>query len=149
MKLKQELLKICTDRLAERLLNVKKRIADIQSSLDAETKSSAGDKHETGRAMLQLEREKAGVQLKALEQDQVLLSRIKPDENLQRVALGSIVLTDQTSYFIAMSAGQISLGDQSFYAISIQSPIGQLMRGKTPGQGFSFNGRDFRILKIL
>ena len=39
---------------------MKKSILELQQSLDSETKSSAGDKHETGRAMLQIDLEKAG-----------------------------------------------------------------------------------------
>ena len=41
----------------------KKGILDAQNGLQSESKSSAGDKHETGRAMLQLEAEKLGKQL--------------------------------------------------------------------------------------
>jgi hypothetical protein len=63
MNIKKELYNQCFSFIENRLLTVKKTMAEIQESLLSETKSSAGDKHETGRAMLQLEREKAGNQL--------------------------------------------------------------------------------------
>ena len=63
LELKKELYNQCSDFIEHRLLAIKSTINDIQESLDSETKSSAGDKHETGRAMLQLDREKLGQQL--------------------------------------------------------------------------------------
>jgi len=64
--IKTQLLELCNQSLDTRLQNVLAVIEDIKQSLQSETKSSAGDKHETGRAMLQLEREKAGHQLDVL-----------------------------------------------------------------------------------
>ena len=62
-ELKTHLLSICVSQLATRRASVDKILANVALSLKEETKSSAGDKHETGRAMLQLERENAGKQL--------------------------------------------------------------------------------------
>ena len=59
MTIKQELYKLCLEYVENRFQTIQNTIKEIQESLGSETKSSAGDKHETGRAMLQLEREKA------------------------------------------------------------------------------------------
>ena len=67
LELKKELYNQCSDFIEHRLLAIKSTINDIQESLDSETKSSAGDKHETGRAMLQLDREKLGQQLAGIQ----------------------------------------------------------------------------------
>ena len=61
--IKLELYNKCLAFTQDRLNTINKTIQELQESLTSETKSSAGDKHETGRAMLQLEREKAGQQL--------------------------------------------------------------------------------------
>ena len=66
-EIKRQLYSQCVDFVEERLSNIQNQIRAIQESLTSETKSSAGDKHETGRAMLQLEREKAGQQLAEVE----------------------------------------------------------------------------------
>ena len=50
-----------------------------QEALDSESKSSAGDKHETGRAMLQLEMEKAGQQLQEVEKMKLILEKIQSE----------------------------------------------------------------------
>jgi len=63
LEIKQQLFNKCLDAIDSRFQTIQNTISEIQESLTSETKSSAGDKHETGRAMLQLEREKAGNQL--------------------------------------------------------------------------------------
>ena len=63
LKIKEVLFKECEDFVNKRLQTVEDIISSNQKALQSETKSSAGDKHETGRAMLQLEMEKAGQQL--------------------------------------------------------------------------------------
>ena len=68
MTLKETLLSKCHEFIDERHQRIQRTIDEIKVSLQSETKSSAGDKHETGRAMLQLEREKAGQQLKKIYQ---------------------------------------------------------------------------------
>lgn len=60
MSLKEELYELCVDFVDSRLSTIQQTIESNQKALTSETKSSAGDKHETGRAMLQLEMEKAG-----------------------------------------------------------------------------------------
>ena len=73
---KEQLYNLCVTFINNRLLAVKTTLEEIQESLLSETKSSAGDKHETGRAMLQLEREKTGQQLSEIQKINQLLAII-------------------------------------------------------------------------
>ena len=61
--IKQELFGQCQNFVNSKLDTIRQTINELQQALNSETKSSAGDKHETGRAMIQLEREKMGRQL--------------------------------------------------------------------------------------
>ncbi len=149
MNLKKELLELCHAFLNDRLNRIEKTISGIETSLNSETKISAGDKNETGRAMLQLEREKAGVQLRELEEQKLVLSRIQYQNSSQRVALGSIVFTSKANYFIATSIGELISNNQVFYAISLQSPMGQLLKGKAMGDFLEFRNESIKIIKIL
>lgn len=130
----------------------KKRILDqihqLETSLNSETKSSAGDKHETGRAMIQLEREKLGNQLSQIEKTQRLLYKVPINRNTQSVGLGNLVITDLHSYYIAISAGELKLKDRSIFCISAATPIGQLVLGKSVGEVFQFNGKQATIMAI-
>ncbi len=75
-EIKLELFTKCTQWIVNRRNKVETVIADIMESLEDETKSSAGDKHETGRAMLQIDREQAGEQLKEIGKIEDALSKV-------------------------------------------------------------------------
>ncbi|SDG79240.1 3-oxoacyl-ACP synthase [Winogradskyella thalassocola] len=149
MNIKEALYKSCLKFIDDRLLMVKNTILDIQNSLQSETKSSAGDKHETGRAMLQLEREKAGHQLAEIEKQQHILHKINLELKHHKVALGSVVKTTQSNYFIAISAGEITIDNVSYFAISAATPIAQLLLSKTIGDEVVFRENSFKIVEVF
>jgi len=148
MNIKQQLYKACEDFLNKRLEVIQMTISDIQNSLQSETKSSAGDKHETGRAMLQLEREKAGHQLAEVQKLNEILHKIKLEIHHQSVALGSVVYSTQSNYFIAISAGEITINNDKFYAISPSTPMAKLLLSKTVGDCIEFRDTKFTIKQI-
>ena len=131
-----------------RLARIQHQIAEVKLALTSESKSTAGDKHETGRAMLQLEREKLGQQLLEAEKMQQLLSRVPLKTNTDKVALGSLVYTDEASYYIAISAGQFNKQGTSTFCISANTPIAKLLLGKSVNDTFEFNGNTSKILEI-
>ena len=149
MTLKHQLYNHCQDQLNQRLKVITSKIVDIQNALQSETKSTAGDKHETGRAMLQLEREKTGQQLAELQKQQEILAKINPEVLHKTIALGSIVKTSTSNYFISASLGEIRIEKELFYAISVATPIAKLLLGNTVGDVFSFRNEAFKIIEVL
>jgi len=134
---KQQLLNACAEYVTQRAKTVDEIISSNQKALSSETKSSAGDKHETGRAMLQLEMEKAGQQLASINQMKRVLAKIDLNTT-DVVTLGSLVMTNHTNYFLAISAGEIILNATTYYAISPSSPIGKLLLGKRVNETVNF-----------
>lgn len=149
MNTKHQLYHKCEDYIDNRLDTIQNIISDIEQGFRSETKSSAGDKHETGRAMLQLEREKVGQQLAEAQKLQELLKKINTKNQSQIVVLGSVVYTTQFNYFIAISAGKIKIGKEQFYAISPSTPIAKLLLSKEVGNCIEFRTTKFSILEIL
>ena len=147
--LKQELYRACEAFIQVRLHTIRETILELQQSLDAETKSSAGDKHETGRAMLQLEREKAGHQLAEIQKTNTVLAKINIENASEVIGLGSVVYTNKANYFIAISIGEISIKDTLYYAISPSTPIGQLLMGKTIGDAVVFREQKLKITNVM
>ncbi len=147
-EIKEELLKACKEHLMQRRDVVQQILDNVATSLREETKSTAGDKHETGRAMLQLERENAGKQLAAIEKLEQIFLRIKLDLSEGPVHLGSVVVTSQASYFISIPVGAIKVDGRTFYAIGIGSPIGQLLMGKREGDEVRFRESVIKITTI-
>ena len=149
LETKQILYAQCVDFVENRSNTIQNTISEIQESLTSETKSSAGDKHETGRAMLQLEREKAGNQLAEIQKIKENLSKISISKTSEVIGLGSVVYTNKSNYFIAISAGEIKVENELFYAISSNTPIGQLLLGKTIGDEVLFREQRFKIVNVL
>ena len=65
--LKKQVFDHCWDTVLKQEKSLLNRQQLLRESLESEQKSSAGDKHETGRAMVQLEQEKLGKQLHKLQ----------------------------------------------------------------------------------
>ena len=148
MGLKERLLEHCHSYVKEKEQMLISRYTLLQDSLNKETKSTAGDKHETGRAMVQLEQEKLEKQERELKLTKETLQRIKIDKPTPNVSLGSLVKTDSHSYLLAIFAGSFEHTGESVFCISAASPIGQSVLGKGVGESFTFNGKTIKILEI-
>ncbi|WP_233899991.1 GreA/GreB family elongation factor [Tenacibaculum piscium] len=152
MSIKEKLYEQCVIFVANRLKTVEEIISSNQRALQSETKSSAGDKHETGRAMLQLEMEKAGQQLHGIIKMKEILSKINTQnsqENSKIAHLGSLVKTTKNSFYLSISSGQLIIDNQPYFAVSVSSPIGRILLGKKQGDVFIFNTMEQKIVEIL
>ncbi|MCH3883834.1 3-oxoacyl-ACP synthase [Tenacibaculum aquimarinum] len=149
METKEELYKLCKEYVNKRLQTVEDIISSNQKALQSETKSSAGDKHETGRAMLQLEMEKAGQQLAGITQMKEVLARIDVKKTSKVARLGSLISTDKANYFLIISAGKLTAFGKDYFAISVVSPIGKLLLGKQKNDVIIFNNNKSIIKKII
>ncbi|MCX2678970.1 3-oxoacyl-ACP synthase [Galbibacter sp. EGI 63066] len=147
-EIKPQLITVCKQLLKERLHKAQEAMTAIEEALTSETKSSAGDKHETGRAMLQLEREKNGQRLAEAEQTNRYFSAIDFESQPDRVKLGSLVKTEEHYYFISVSLGAVTVQNTPVFCISLQSPIGKLLLGKTKEETITFNGKAITVQDI-
>ena len=145
---KQQLYDTCKESIRQRIQAVQKNIHEAQQSANEETKSSAGDKYETGRAMAQLEIEKFLSQLAELNKQNEELNRINLALNDDRIGPGSLVFTNQGTFFIAVNAGQIDYDGQKIFTVSPQAPISQKMFGLLAKDTFVLNGRSFTIFSV-
>jgi transcription elongation GreA/GreB family factor len=146
--IKKQVLDFCQAWANDRRQAIQKKEANLQEALLGASKSSAGDKHNTERAMLQIEREQLGNQLAVLKRDQDILDRIDHETNSNTVRLGSLVYTTNTIYFVSVSAGIFSLNNRQIIALSSATPIGQQMLGKSIGDSFSWQGEHHKILAV-
>ena len=147
-EIKLKLLQNCQEWANKRLKSAQNVQNRIQESLLNETKSSAGDKHETGRAMLQIERENIGKQLNEIQKIIEIIDRTNPSISSEKVKLGSLIITDAFNYFICVSAGALELNGQLYYAISAHSPIGRLFLGKKEYDEVAFQNKTIRIKEL-
>jgi len=126
--------------VTSKLEGIQKEFDALQESLQSETKSSAGDKHETGRAMTQLEQEKLSRQLSETRKTLDGLRQIDPSEKMTSVQFGSLVKTDRGYFFVSVGIGQIHVGDTPVFCITAGSPLGQKLIGHKNDEIIQLNG---------
>ena len=147
--MREKLLAKCADYVEERVSRLQSSIKDLEHDLGNETKSSAGDKYETSREMMNTEINKLQNQLQSFKKLKEVLAVIENRKVSTTVQLGSIVKTDAANYFISIPVGEIKVEEEKFYAIGLNSPIGKLLLGKEKGEQFIFQQKEFSIKKIL
>jgi len=147
-EIKFELQQQCTELISIRLDSIQKTIKDLEASLKDETKCTSGDKHHTGRAMLQIERENAGRQLSEIEKVMRQLDMVDIENPSEVVRLGSIVKTNQATFFMSISVGKLEINGIVYLGVASNSPIGQNLLGKKKGEQFNFNGKIYKVLKV-
>jgi sortase (surface protein transpeptidase) len=119
-----------------------------QESANGESKSSAGNKYETSRAMGQLDRDMHARMYQQTREERKMVERIDESIIFKKGALGAFISTSTGDFFLSVSIGQVNIDEKPIMIISPQSPIGALLMGKMVGDTFSFRGKEAEILLI-
>ena len=147
-ELKQKLYQECLNYVQRSIDAAQQGINEAQQAAKDDTKSSAGDKYETGREMAQQESNRNMAQLHQANKLKVQLNTV-PVTTSNIVDNGSIVITDSGNFYIAIGAGTMRVEGINYFAISLVSPIGQKMKGLKPGNAFSLNGKNYTINQVI
>jgi hypothetical protein len=122
--------------------------AEATESVHAETKGSAGDKHETGRAMAQLEVEKAGKVLKEAQQMKQVLGLLEPEKTRAACTVGALVESTQGLFYLSMGLGKINVNGTDVFCVGMNSPVGQALFNKKAGAHYQVGSIKAEILSI-
>ncbi|RVU00468.1 3-oxoacyl-ACP synthase [Mucilaginibacter limnophilus] len=147
-ELKQQLYNACQQYVQSRLTAAQEAIDAAQQAANEETKSSAGDKYETGRAMAQLESDRNKAQLNEANKLKVALNNIPLSQTKEAADAGSVVITSNGKFYISISAGTLSINNEAYFAVSLASPVGLQLKGKKAGDSFMLNGRNYLIQAV-
>lgn len=148
MNIKQDLHTLCLQNIDNRIADIATDIETTQESMRSETKSSAGDKYETSREMMQQEINKQQTQLAELAKHKEVLLRIGVSKAADTVQLGSLVLTNNGNFYISAALGKQTLAGTAYFIISPNSPIGAKLLGLGNGDKLAFNGKDYEVREI-
>ena len=138
----------CAAFIAERIAAATLAMRTAQESANSETKSSAGDKYETGRAVAQEERNRNAAQLHQAQQLQAELARIEPTAACDTVRPGALVQTSMGWFYLSISAGPLTVAGVTYFAVSFAAPVAVALKGKRAGEDAVFNGKAVRVLAI-
>ena len=146
---KQQVLDLCKTTLQGQMDLLTGEMAEISDSMENETKSSVGDKHETARARMQADHEKLNNRMSELKEQFKLLDRIDLSRKHDKVGSESLVFTDKRLFFIATAIGKLELQDKEIYVLSKDSPIGKQLIGLKEGESVEFNNIKYFVQKIM
>lgn len=145
---KPTLLSHCLHLLDASIAEVKHQMQELVTHAANDSKSSAGDKHETGRAMMQQAQEQLGKQLQEAEMKRASLARIQTQTTTETIGEGSLVITNENVLLLAAPLGKIHIEEKDIFVISMQSPLAQALKGKKSGDTIIFQQKQINILSV-
>jgi transcription elongation GreA/GreB family factor len=147
--LKKQLHALATTFVQQRLNAIQQALLSADQSTGEDTKSSAGDKYETSREMLQQEKNRGMAQLTEANKLLLALNRISTAGQSAKVEEGSVVMTSNGNFYISVSASVLSFNGESYFAVSAASPIGAKLLGCKAGDEFSVNGKGYIVKEVM
>ena len=123
-------------------------ISDLAQDAQNDAKGSAGDKHETALSMMHLEQEKFNQKLAEIIGQKNGIDKIDADAIHAKVALGSLVQTNEMLFYISAALPKITIDNKTIIAVSSESPLGSQLLGKSPGDMVLINSNRFEIKTI-
>lgn len=148
-RLKMFLYAHCEAYVKGRIAASETAIRLAQEGAESDTKSSAGDKYETGREMMQQEITRHQQQLLEAGKMRHSLSQIMAETASDVIVPGAVTETSQGNFYLSVSAGQAFFTGKNYQPVSIISPIGRMLSGRKAGEEFDFNGKTYRILRVF
>ena len=146
--IKQQLYNLCTQYIDERIQTAENAIEAAREATNEDTKSSAGDKYETGREMMQQEIDRNTRQLHEARKLKIMLQSLTPENSGELIRNGSLVFTNNGNFYISISAGHLEVEGVNYFAISAFSPIGEVLMKQKKGGKFDFNGKKFSVTDV-
>ena len=147
--IKRQLYDQCMQYVNDCILNAQTAIQEATQSGNSEIKSSAGDKHETARAMAQLEQEKVVKQLITATELKQQLDKINPHLISSVISAGSVVETDRFNFYISIAAGKVEINNKQYITISPVSPMAKQLMGLKAKDQIVINKHPYQITAIF
>ncbi len=144
-ELKQKTHQACLTKVQDRIDSLKEELANLKESAASDTKSSMGDKYETSREMINLEKGKLTGQLGEAIEMITILKSFDVDSKGVKIGLGNLVITNISKFYLSVAIGPLDLEGQKVFAISPGSPLGRQLLNKADGEEVQFGSATHKI----
>jgi transcription elongation GreA/GreB family factor len=148
MTLKQQIHAHYLQLVNTKIQHLQQILADLKESGTNETKSTAGDKHETALAMLQIEQANTRAQLKEVLDQKAILEKINPGLTTVQIVNGSLVKTNRGWLYVSTALGKVSVANITVTALSPQSPLGIKLMGLKVSGITAVNNNEYIVESI-
>jgi hypothetical protein len=139
----------CKRIIGQRIASLRMAVAQAQLAANQEEKSSAGDKHETSRAMGHLEQELQSSQLAAHLKELGSLHGVNTDVIYATPVAGSVVRCTNVCFFIGCGLGKQVVEGVSIVFLSAHAPLARSLILKKAGESLVFNGEQNYITEVF
>ena len=147
--MKQQIIQHYNHYLNDRINSLREMIVDLTEDSLNDAKGSAGDKHETGLAMMHLEQEKLNRKLLEVIDTQNKFLKIDYSLVSNQIILGSLIETNDTYFLMAVALPKIEIEGKPVFGMSPQSPLGELFMGRKVNDTITFNSKNYSISEIF
>ncbi|MFN0188204.1 MAG: hypothetical protein ACKVQV_05835 [Bacteroidia bacterium] len=146
---KQQIVFNVREEMDTRVVEIELQLKALRDDVSNESKSSAGDKHETARAMMNLEQEKLGRQLQELMTMKEHFNKINFEIVSDKIQLGSMIETNKGYFLLSVGLGKIKANTQDLMLLSLQSPLGEMLLCKSEGDRVILNTHEYIIIRVI
>lgn len=149
LRIKASLYSQCKKSIEAKFAEIEQLISGIREDGRSDTKSSMGDKYETGRAMAHLELEKAlMIRSDTIRLDKMLHGLVI-NKKFNVIRSGCIVVTSLGNYFISAGLGRLTVDGIEYVAISPIAPLAEQLIGEKAHEIVEFNGKEILISNVF
>lgn len=146
---KDRLLEEAKLHFSTKLRTLDAHIRTVQDAANQESKSSVGDKYETGRAMAQNEVFQLKIQYEALRQEVEKLLHLPRPQTHEHISAGHLIKTRKGWFFLGAALGKFNFEGKAIFFISLDSPLGTALHRKKKGEDFLVNAVKDEVLDLL
>ncbi len=145
-ELKAKVYETAISKVKEKIKMLDEERRAINDGILEDTKSSAGDKFETGRETMTQDLLTVEKQLKQAKFEFDELCRLQSiKESSPTIKEGSLVHLGNDVFLISLSLGQLDVAGQKIFLLSESSPLGETLIGKKKGEEVNFRGKAMKI----
>ena len=150
-ELKKKLLEVCVQKQTFLIEDFRSRIHALLSTDAAPDEELRDQKDLAQNVQKTIEANSIYRELEFANQELGVLNGLKNriGNRFANVERGALVLTNHGSFFVSVSAEQITVEGNQYIGISDQSPLFVAMKGKKRGEMFACNGVHYKIKDIL
>lgn len=146
--MKEEIIELAKQTLTKKINELERNISEVQNSANQESKSSMGDKYETGRAMAQNEVFMLQTQLASFSEELEKFRTINYNTTTDVTVAGSLVETSMGCFLLSAGVGKVLFNKTPIMCISLNSPLAQALLGKKQGETYTIHQKNHKVLKI-
>ncbi len=146
---RKQLKQTVLNTIQNQINNIQLQITSLTHDAQNDAKSSAGDKHETGLAMMHLEQEKLNTKLLQLLNIQQTALKLPETKLTKKVTIGSVVKTNKGIFYISVPLQMVHYQSLAVFCVSVHAPLTQQLLNKQIKDKITFNSISYEIIDIF